>query len=211
MTSPEPSAQLRATVVAFDFDKTLSTRDCVMPFIRRFRSTDRSLFALRDLPEFGSAILRRDRDRLKGVVTRAVFEGRFDRDISATAATFAQHVLDNWMRQDTLEKLREHQEQGHLTGIVSASYGHYLRPIGEHLGLDFVISSELEIDDNGMATGHLLEGNCRGSEKARRLRVWIAGRGLEQVTVHAYGDSGGDRHLLRMADHAHRVRRREIT
>jgi phosphatidylglycerophosphatase C len=46
--------------------------------------------------------------------------------------------------------------------------------------------------------------NCRGAEKAVRLREYL---GPEPVTLFAYGDSRGDRELLAMAQTAVWVRR----
>lgn len=200
-----PSARPNGTVAAFDFDKTLTTRDCVIPFLVRVTSLARIVRTVSDLPALSGAIVRKDRDRIKVVVTRRVMSGLHVRDIERCAETFAEHVESHWMRTDTLSRLRWHKAQGHRVGIVSASYAPYVRPIGERLGLDFVIATELEIDSEGRATGALLEGNCRGPEKARRLNDWITLNGMRDAELFAYGDSAGDRELLDMAHHAHLV------
>src|SRR5581483_9290555 len=71
-------------------------------------------------------------------------------------------------------------------------------------GFDAVLGTRLEIDGDGRLTGRLDGPNCRGPEKVERLRAWLGGDG--DVTVHAYGDSAGDRQLWEFADHAYRVR-----
>lgn len=190
-------------VAAFDFDKTLSTRDCVVPFIRSCLTVSSARHLLAAMPKLGVEVLRRNRDAIKAVVTAGVFTGMDNEVIETTADDFSRIVLDNWLREDTVAKLKWHQQQGHRTGIVSASYGHYLRPIGEVLGVDFVIASELEIGADSRATGRLVEGNCRGPEKARRLRHWLRENQLESVVLFAYGDSEGDRELLAMSDRPH--------
>ena len=48
----------------------------------------------------------------------------------------------------------------------------------------------------------MLGGNCRGAEKARRLRAYLHS---DDVELWAYGDSAGDTELLAMADHPVRV------
>jgi phosphatidylglycerophosphatase C len=155
------------------------------------------------LPRLGSGVLRRDRDHIKTIVTKGVFSGMHADSIDCAAVQFSQLVLKNWLSENMVGKLKWHQSQGHRTGIVSASYGSYLRPIGESLGVDFVIASELEIDADRRATGRLLEGNCRGPEKSRRLHHWLRENHLDSVVLYAYGDSAGDREMLAMADHPH--------
>ena len=41
--------------------------------------------------------------------------------------------------------------------------------------------------------------NCRGKEKLRRLNEWIESRHPDGVDVYAYGNSRGDRRMLRAA------------
>ena len=111
-----------------------------------------------------------------------------------------------WARQlfraESLERLAWHRDRGHDIVIVSASLDSSLVPLAPRLGVGHVISSGLEIDDRGFATGRLLGGNVRGPEKARRLRDWL---GDDAVELWAYGDSSGDADLLAMADHPTRV------
>lgn len=196
-------------VAAFDFDKTLSTRDCVVPFIRSCLSISSSRRVLTALPKLGVEVMRRDRDAIKSLVTAGVFAGMEIGEIEETAARFSRFVLDNWLREDTVTTLKWHQQQGHSTGIVSASYVHYLRPIGEELGVDFVIATELEIGIDRRATGRLIDGNCRGPEKSRRLKRWLEENRLESAALYAYGDSEGDRELLAMSDHPHYLGKRK--
>jgi phosphoserine phosphatase len=60
-------------------------------------------------------------------------------------------------------------------------------------------------DTYGLLTGRLLGANCRGPEKARRVRAWISDAGLEGAVLWAYGDSPGDAELLAAADRPVRV------
>ena len=44
----------------------------------------------------------------------------------------------------------------------------------------------------GVLTGRLVGANCRGAEKARRVREWLDGAGLADAVLWAYGDSDSD-------------------
>lgn len=201
MTSTPSSTSDRVAVAAFDFDKTLSTRDCVVPFLRSVVTARRVACSVLDAPRLFAAGVRKERDAVKEIVTQRTCAGVPRTIIEEKAQRFARQVHTSWMRSDTLGKLRWHQANGHRTGIVSASYGVYLRPLSEMLGTDFVIATEMEFDEDGLATGRLLGGNCRGPEKATRLRSWLKDQGLEGSMLYAYGDSAGDKELLEMADH----------
>lgn len=197
-----------AHVAAFDFDKTLTSRDCVLPFLRSFTSGFRAFRLAFAVPALSSAVVRGDRDSIKETVTRRVLAGVNEEDIERVAASLSRVIADNWLRPDMLDLLEQHKALGHRTGIVSASFGAYVRPVGDLLGVDFVIASEIEIGADGNATGGLIDGNCRGPEKARRLRAWLQDHDLGDAVLHAYGDSSGDREMLAMADHPRLLKRK---
>ncbi len=190
-----------STVAAFDVDGTITTRDCVVPFMRRIAGTSRITTRLVARPDrLLPAVVRRDRDGLKALAANAAFRGRRYDELCAVGASFAQMVHDRWLRNDTVDLLQQHRRAGDRTVLVSASFEVYLRPLAELLGVDHVLATRLELRD-GIATGDLDGANCRGPEKVARLHDWLGDR--RAVRVVAYGDSAGDRELLADADEAH--------
>lgn len=193
------------TVAAFDVDGTITTRDCVVPFMRRVTGARRIVPRLAVRPDRLVPVLTsRDRDGLKALAAAAAFRGyRYD-DLTTAGAAFAEMVHQRWLRSDTIESLQRHREEGHRTVLVSASFEVYLRPLAALLGVDDVLATRLAVRD-GLATGALDGPNCRGPEKVVRLHEWLGDRSA--VHVVAYGDSAGDRELLADADTAHWVTR----
>ena len=185
------------TVAAFDFDKTLSSRDNVLPFLVAAAGRGAVMRALvASIPD----VARRRRDDVKVRLTRLLSDRDAD-EISYLAERFAADVVAHHLRDDVLARAAWHRDEGHERVIVSASYECYLTPIGAALGFDAVLGTRLEVVD-GRLTGRLDGANVRRAEKVRRLDGWLAGRA---ATVWAYGDSSGDRELLARADHPIRV------
>jgi len=190
-------------VAAFDVDGTLTRRDCVVPFLRQVAGTG---VLGRRLAARGITVAtlasRRDRDGLKAAAAAAAFMGQPLDRIERLAVEFAESVFATGLRPETVARLDEHRGRGDTVLLVSASFEVYLRPLAELLGADDVLAARLEVAPDGILTGRLEGANCRGPEKVRRLHAWLdehAG-GRSAVHVTAYGDSTGDRELLRDAD-----------
>lgn len=199
----------RRTVAAFDLDGTLTTRDCVTPFLQRVAGRALACRVARHPIAVAVALARGDRDDLKELATRAL-AGMRAADIAVAGEAFAHDVHRAWLREDTLARLDRHRALGHVTVIVSASYAVYVEPLSRLLGVDGALATLLEEDPEGILTGELSGPNCRGPEKERRLRAWLGERGLHDAVVWAYGDSAGDRELLALADHPVLVHGRRI-
>jgi phosphatidylglycerophosphatase C len=194
-------ADTRPEVAAFDVDGTLTVRDCVRPFLVRVGGWSGITAAMARKPaaSLGAAV-RRDRDRVKELVVGGVLRGRKVAQVEAVGEQFAEQVAADWLRADTVARLRWHQRMGHRIVLVSASLSPYLRPLGRTLGVDEVLCAEPLRDGDHFADG-LQGANCRAAEKVRRLEEWLAKSDLRDATVWAYGDSAGDRELLARADH----------
>jgi phosphatidylglycerophosphatase C len=200
VTTPAP------VVAAFDFDGTLTRRDTLLPFLVDVAGPTRVGRAIaRDAGRFVSiAAGRGDRDVAKANLVARALGGMAHDVVVERGRAYARRVVDRGLRPALLERLHWHQAQGHQVVIVSASLDAYLHDIAQQLEVATVLCTTLEVD-NGVVTGRLAGGNCRGPEKAARLRPYLSGR---DVQLWAYGDSRGDDEMLAMADRALRVTRR---
>ena len=165
----EHAAGDTVVIAAFDVDGTLTTRDCVRPFLERVAGRGTLLTSLLRRPLATlMAALRRDRDRFKEIIVGGSLRGRLVSEVDTIGEQFAQYVLVNWLRPDTLRRLRWHQRAGHRTVLVSASLAAYLRPLATRLGVDEVLCTDAA--RTGERYGDRLAGaNCRAGEKRRRL------------------------------------------
>jgi phosphatidylglycerophosphatase C len=196
-------------VAAFDFDKTISTRDNVVPFLRAVVGRARLTRAFLSIgPRLVRAALDDERrDAAKVALVRRTLTGCDAGRIADVAAEFADDVVARHLRPEVVERVAWHRNQGHELVIVSASFTSYLDPIAARLGFAAVLATELAIGDDGRLTGELVGPNVRGAEKVRRLDEWLGATApdAEPAFVWAYGDSSGDRELLARADQGIRV------
>jgi phosphatidylglycerophosphatase C len=198
------------TVAAFDWDGTLTRRDCVVPFLVDVAGTSSLCRRLGATPgSLVGAVVRRDRDRLKALGVAAAFTDRSVDDVAERGRRFAQRVLDGWLRPDTMARLRWHQAVGHRVIIVSASLAPYLEPLGRQLGVDAVLCTRVAHVD-GRYTGDLEGPNCRGVHKVERLDQWRREHPDDMLLEWAYGDSRGDDALLAAAQRGVKVGRTRL-
>ncbi len=189
---------------AFDFDGTLTWRDTLLPFLRRLLGTPTLLWVLFICSPWLLAYALRltSNHRAKARLLHAALAGRTVSEVESCARSFVQDDLPLQWRPWALQRLVEHQNAGHRCLLVSASTSLYMHLAGESLGVDAVLCTEMEVVD-GRYSGRLATPNCHGEEKVRRLQAWLAQQqGNTAIELHAYGDTSGDRPMLRLARQA---------
>lgn len=200
--APEPPHE---HVAAFDFDGTLITGDTLLISHRLLKS--RFSMAMDWLRLVPHAIAWK-----AGWQSTSAFKQQYLREIfQATSADQRRLLLEQelprslWqrLRPEALSRLRWHQQQGHRVVIVSASPRALLHTVSERLGIELIATETT--DPLRLDPAHpllLTSPNCKGPEKVRRLESWLEAP-LSMVTLHAYGDSSGDRDMLDASNHPH--------
>jgi len=122
----------------------------------------------------------------------------------ACSASGLPPSASSWISPELRERLAWHRSRAHEIVIVSASLEVYLLEVARVLPIDCVLSTRLEVDEQGRCTGRMLGANCRGPEKAARLTAHLGDGGR---LLWAYGNSRGDDEMLALARHPVRVRR----
>jgi HAD superfamily hydrolase (TIGR01490 family) len=189
-------------VAAFDFDGTLTAGGSVFGFLSAVVGRRAAYAAAASLsPGLVHAALVGGTvaDSTKGKLFERTLAGVPVRRLEEVAADFAPAHLERHLRTEVRERLDWHRRRGDQVVIVSASLDVYVRIAGTLLGADGVVATKLAAED-GLLTGHYEGANCRGEEKARRLRSWVAGSKGAGGTLWAYGNSRGDLRMLRAAD-----------
>lgn len=201
-----------ATVLAiFDFDGTLFQGRVWRSVVEYFR--DRSLrrdflrgFRLRQTLRWLLAQARlMDRDTFVYGWMRdlaGIFQGYTEQELRDIFSWIVNDDIAAGLRQQVLEKVREHRDQGHPTVLLSGSYELLLEVFNQRFGLDYAVGTRLAFED-GQATGRIATPVCMGEEKPRRIRALIKEKGLDAdlAASYTYIDSVWDLPLARIVGH----------
>ncbi|MDF2549500.1 MAG: cicA [Chlamydiales bacterium] len=185
-------------LAAFDFDGTISKRDCLIYF---FFYAFGKFYTLWNLLKLLPLLLayqmgQLDRRAIKEKILSHFLKGKSIDSLRQLGAEFARGPLKRQLRKEALARINWHRQQGHSLIVISASTDLYLSAFAKEYGFQQVICSELELDAKNCLTGRLKGENCRGQEKVIRLLQ----EGPAYDYLFAYGDSAGDFELLQHAD-----------
>lgn len=185
-------------LVAFDFDGTLTVKDSFMAFLKwRAGGFGYALGMVRLFPAAVAYLFHRKRGVIKAAAVKVFLKGVQKERLEKDAKAFAEYVAPIMFRPDALATWRRWRAKGARPVIVTASPDILVAPFARGLGADTLIGTELAFDERGRVTGALLGPNCRGPEKVRRLKQVF---GEDMALAAAYGDTAGDREMIKMAD-----------
>jgi len=187
-------------IVAFDFDGTLTVKDSFTGFLAWRVGMARYVAGLvRLAPSLIAYLIHRDRGRLKTRVVKRFLKGISRDELDASARRYAESQARKMLRPDAVRAWKRWQALGAQLVIVTASPESVVAPFARGLGCDLLLGTRLEFDGMDRLTGRFDGPNCRGDEKVRRLRSAF---GPDVHLEAAYGDTGGDRAMLTLADEA---------
>jgi HAD superfamily hydrolase (TIGR01490 family) len=105
------------------------------------------------------------------------------------------------VREDVLQRLREHQTQGHRVIIVSGTLSPLLAAVGQVLGVEETVGTEPVLRD-GRYSGATQMPACQGPGKVTRLAQHLGdATDIEWQQSYAYADSLTDLPLLERVGH----------
>ena len=188
----------------FDLDKTIIAKSSSLAFSRPFfagglinrRSVLRSAYA-----QFVFALQGADHDQMEKM--RAYLSGmsagwpvQTVRDIVAETLHL---IVDPLVYDEAVELIEDHQAAGRDVVIVSSSGAEVVEPIGEMLGADHVVATQMVVAD-GRYTGEI-GFYAYGVNKAEAAHELAERHGYDLEASYAYSDSETDIPLLEAVGH----------
>ena len=192
------------TLVLFDFDGTLTRGDSFGRFLLFACGWKLVLVAMPRLCLRLLSLLFKGKwsnAAVKMHIWEYFFSGKTPAELDKLGCDFVEKVVDGQLQHKIIGDLRRYQSTGASVWIVSASLDVWLRPFAEREGVG-LLCTEVEFAA-GRATGRFSSPNCKGEEKARRIRAAIDLSVFEHIT--AYGNSGGDAAMFALAHEVVRV------
>ncbi|OUR71502.1 phosphoserine phosphatase [Methylophaga sp. 41_12_T18] len=98
-----------------------------------------------------------------------------------------------------LELIKQHQQQGDDTLIITATNSFITAPIAEKLGIPHLIATEPEMV-NGLYTGNVAGTPSYQAGKVTRLKQWLTEHHFELNGSYFYSDSHNDIPLLELVE-----------
>jgi phosphatidylglycerophosphatase C len=185
-------------IAFFDFDGTITTKDTLLEFIKY--SKGKVPFYLGFLINSPWLVAYKCK-LIPNQYAKEKVLGWFFRNCPLDifrehCEGFAAEVLPGLIRPKALQEIAKLQQSGAVVVVVSASPENWISGWTAPLKLD-LIATRLELKGAGARLTGKIEGkNCYGAEKVRRIQeAYSLG---EYSEIYAYGDSSGDRPMLKL-------------
>jgi len=195
----------------FDLDKTVIARSSALAFGRPLyrrglinrRAVLASTYAQVLFVVGGADADQLDRLRDHMAAMCAGWEVATVREIVAETL---HEMIDPLIYAEAVELIAEHHAAGRDVVIVSGSGAELVGPIGELLGAEHVIATQLAVLD-GRYTGEVAF-SAYGPAKAEAIRALADQQGYDLAACHAYSDSATDLPMLELVGRPVRLRSR---
>jgi HAD superfamily hydrolase (TIGR01490 family) len=202
----ESSARPRRTRPAafFDLDKTIIARSSTLAYAKPFyrgglinrRAVLRSAYA-----QFVFMAGGADHDQIERMraYLSAMCTGWEVQQVKDIVAETLHDLIDPMVYDEAAQLIEEHHLAGRDVVIVSTSGAEVVEPIGELLGADHVVATQMVVRD-GHYTGEI-ETYVYGPTKAEAVRAVAAREGYDLGRSYAYSDSSTDVPMLESVGH----------
>lgn len=189
----------------FDLDKTIIAKSSTLAFTRpMFRA---GLLSGRTLAKAGIAqayyqAFGADHDQLERVKEELANLTRgWKRDeVEALVEETVDEVIAPLVYEEALTIIDQHRQQGHLVVVISASPEEIVRPLCRYLGIENVIASRSEVDDQGRYTGEVAF-YAYGPGKAEAILALAESENIDLTASFAYSDSATDLPMMEVVGH----------
>jgi HAD superfamily hydrolase (TIGR01490 family) len=196
------------TAAFFDLDKTIIAKSSTLAFSRPFyegglinrRTVLRSGYS-QFVYLFGGA----DHDQMERMrqYLSALASGWDVQTVKDIVAETLHHIVDPLVYDEAVDLIEQHHTDGHDVVIVSSSGAEVVEPIGEMLGADRVIATQMVIEQ-GRYTGDIAF-YAYADHKAEAMRELADRDGYDLAHSYAYSDSATDRPMLEAVGHPYAV------
>ncbi len=133
-------------------------------------------------------------------VTSRWLAGRLEAEVADHCRDWYETEVRHYFRPHVVEKVREHQQAGHVVALLTGGTRYLNDLIAAELGIEHVVASELEVVD-GRFTGRAITPLCYGEGKLVHALRFAEEQGLRLEDSYFYTDSITDLPVLERVAH----------
>lgn len=189
----------------FDLDKTIIAKSSTLAFTRAMfkagllsgSTLAKAGIAQAYYQAFGAdhAQMERAKEELSSLIS-----GWSRDEVESVVTETVDQVVSPLVYAEALAIMDEHKRAGRRVIVVSASPEEIVRPLCRYLGIEDVVATRSEVDENGLYTGEI-ELYAYGEGKAEAIRQLAEANGIELEGSYAYSDSITDLPMLEAVGH----------
>lgn len=116
-------------------------------------------------------------------------------DMEILTEELFKNQIANFIHKEVYSEINFHKRNDCRIAILSSSIYPVCRQVADHLEIDDIVCSKLEVQD-GVYTGHSIGPFCFGKEKAIRLKEYCSEKKINPVDTWYYGDAISDLYVL---------------
>jgi phosphatidylglycerophosphatase C len=212
--SVQKTKTVNQKIAFFDFDGTITTKDTLLEFIKYSRGSFRFYlgFILNSPWLIAYKIKLISNQKAKERILQFFFRNTPVERFEQQCDRFSREILPELIRPKALLEITRLKDSGASVVIVSASPENWIRSWSDSVEAS-LLATRLEVTPAPAAsfhpppaachpapparlTGKIFEANCYGEEKVRRIKECYLLTDYSEI--YTYGDTGGDRPMLRL-------------
>ncbi len=184
-------------IAFFDFDGTITTKDTLLEFIKFYKGTGYFYFGFLLYSPFLIAYKLKliPNYVAKQKVLSFYFNGESITLFQKKCDAFSELILPKLIRPKALKEIEKLKEANAEVVVVSASAENWISKWAAANGIK-LIGTRLAVADDKL-TGNINGINCYGDEKVCRIEQQYDLKLFKEI--YCYGDSGGDKAMLKLA------------
>ena len=188
----------------FDLDKTILAKSSSFAFARPFYREGligRSDVVRSAYAQFVYLASGADHDQMETMreYMSKLVTGWDAEKVQAIVGETLDDIVDPMVYEEAVQLIEEHKAAGREVIIISSSGTDIVEPIGQRLGVDLAIGTQVAIEE-GQYTGEILF-YAYGPNKAEAMKTLADERGYDLAESYAYSDSHIDLPMLEVVGH----------
>ncbi len=194
----------RTSAAFFDLDKTILAKSSSFAFARPFYKEGligRSDVVRSAYAQFVYLASGADHDQMETMreYMSKLVTGWDAEKVQAIVGETLDDIVDPMVYEEAVQLIEEHKAAGRDVIIISSSGTDIVEPIGQRLGVDLAIGTQVAIEE-GQYTGEIIF-YAYGPNKADAMRTLSEERGYDLDESFAYSDSHTDLPMLEVVGH----------